>query len=321
MSNLSSSQQSLSSIQQSLLSSIQQSLLFSSLFYLAYILLVLPTIYIFIHVVKQLPDSSNKDIFEESAPHFNTILKNSGFHEKIEFNKNQPTNQRRKNRQRNIIWYNPPFSKNVKTNIAKKFLNIVKKHFPKEHKFYKLFNKNNIKISYSCMDNMKKILNSHNKKLLSDKPESTTLPINTCNCRNKTLCPLDGSCLTSGVIYKAEVINTNTGVQKNYIGLAETPFKTRYSNHLKSFKHKKYENETELSKHVWLLKEQNQNFEIKWSILRKSNSYNPISKSCNLCLTEKLMLILEKNKGDLLNKRSEMVSKCRHQNKYILENN
>ena len=30
------------------------------------------------------------------------------------------------NRNKKIIWYNPPFSKNVKTNVAKQFLKLVK---------------------------------------------------------------------------------------------------------------------------------------------------------------------------------------------------
>ena len=32
-----------------------------------------------------------------------------------------------------------------------------KKHFGKNLKYHKIFNKDNIKVSYSCMDNMKKL--------------------------------------------------------------------------------------------------------------------------------------------------------------------
>ena len=35
-------------------------------------------------------------------------------------------------RKRNIIWFNPPFSLGVKTNVGKKFLALVDKHFPKK---------------------------------------------------------------------------------------------------------------------------------------------------------------------------------------------
>jgi len=61
-------------------------------------------------------------------------------------------------RKRNIIWYNLPFNSSVKT-----FLNIISKHFPQQHKYHNLFNKNNIKVSYSCMENMGAILSKHAK--------------------------------------------------------------------------------------------------------------------------------------------------------------
>ena len=104
-----------------------------------------------------------------------------------------------------------------------------------------------------------------------------------------------------------------------YIGAAEN-FKLRYANHQKSFRHEQYKNETELSKYIWKLKAENVNYRIEWKILRKTSGYNKISKSCNLCLREKLEICKFKDKGTLLNKRNELVSKCRHENKYLLAN-
>ena len=46
------------------------------------------------------------------------ILDKCGYSKKLTFEKQQYTHNRR-NSGRNIIRYNPPFSKNVKTNIAK----------------------------------------------------------------------------------------------------------------------------------------------------------------------------------------------------------
>ena len=40
-------------------------------------------------------------------------------------------------------------------------------------------------------------------------------------------------------------------------GLAESDFKTRYRNHTASFRHAKHKNSTELSKHIWTLKDNN----------------------------------------------------------------
>ena len=57
---------------------------------------------------------------------------------------------------------------NVETNIAKKFLQLVSKHFPKGHKLSKVFNRNNVKASYSCMPNVASIISTHNKKVLNN---------------------------------------------------------------------------------------------------------------------------------------------------------
>ena len=57
-------------------------------------------------------------------------------------------------------------------------------------------------------------------------------------------------------------------VLKYYIGTASNTFKERHRNHIKSFTHKKYSKETELSKHVWQLKQNKTDFTIKWSIIK-----------------------------------------------------
>ena len=87
-----------------------------------------------------------------------------------------------------------------------------------------------------------------------------------------------------------------------------------------SFRNRTHENDTELSKYIWSLKDENKDFDIKWSILKKSCGYSIISKSCNLCLLEKLVICNFKEKDRLLNKRLDLVSKCRHENKYMLIN-
>ena len=58
-----------------------------------------------------------------------------------------------------------------------------------------------------------------------------------------------------------------------------------------------------------------------FAIIRKAKSYSPVTKSCNRCLTEKLLIAKLRHKENLLNKRTEFVSKCRHENKYVLKNN
>ena len=51
-----------------------------------------------------------------------------------------------------------------------------------------------------------------------------------------------------------------------------------------------------------------------------THGYNRVSKTCDLCLNEKLEILNFKDRDKLLNKRSELISKCRHFNKYLLKN-
>ena len=76
---------------------------------------------------------------------------------------------------------------NVKTNIGRIFICLIDKHFPRHHKYRILFNRSNIKISYSCMPNMASGIRSHNTSLLKDPPPTD---IKECSCRQKTECPL-----------------------------------------------------------------------------------------------------------------------------------
>ena len=139
------------------------------------------------------------------------------------------------NRKRNIIWFNPPCSKNVQTNVDETFLNLIKKHFPPNHNLHPVFNKNNVEVSYSCMPNMGSIINNHNKKILTN---NNTTPQNGCNCRKKDQCPLDNNCLITSVIYKANVTTDKDDTGKNYLGLTEGTFKQRYTQHKLPFRNR-----------------------------------------------------------------------------------
>ena len=99
-----------------------------------------------------------------------------------------------------IIWFNPTFMTNIKPNVGKIFFKLLRKHFPKTNKLYKIFYKNTVKISCSCARNMGSIISGHNKSLLT--PNNSSFR---CNCRNKSNCPLEGNCLTQKVIYQADV--------------------------------------------------------------------------------------------------------------------
>ena len=55
-------------------------------------------------------------------------------------------------------------------------------------------------------------------------------------------------------------------------------------------------------------------------IIKCVPAYSNISKKCQLCLPEKFEILNCNNPNELLNKRSELISKCRHVNKFLLSN-
>ena len=189
---------------------------------------------------------------------------------------------------------------------------LLDRHFPKNHELHKICNRNTIKISYSCMDNMEKLIKAHNAKLINT---HTQQKHPTCNCRNKENCPLPGQCTANNIIYEAKVTTQHSF--KTYIGLTSNTFKTRYSSHKTSFNNQRHMNDTELSKYVWDLKETGTQYKITWKILRHAEPYNPKSQRCQLCLWEKYFIITS-NRQTTLNKRSELISTCKHRKKFLL---
>ena len=127
-------------------------------------------------------------------------------------------------------------------------MRLVKRHFPKENRLHKIFNKNTLKISYSCMGNVASVLSAHNRNILYPKKSEFG-----CNCRSKTDFPLDNKCLTPKIVYQADVWKDTNDEKKFYFGVSETPFNERFTNHKEKFANKKYRNSTELSKYIWQL--------------------------------------------------------------------
>ena len=189
------------------------------------------------------------------------------------------------------------------------FLNLIRKHFPSGHRYCSLFNRNTLKLSYSCMENVGDIIKKHNAKLLAEQKSLQK----SCNCRKKDSCPLKGDCQQKCVVYKAEVETKSD--KKYYYGMSEGYFKLRFANHQKSFKNRTYENETALSKYVWKVRDKNEDFKINWSIEKKAFPYRCGSKNCDLCATEKLCIAMADQKS-LLNNRTEIISRCPHRRKF-----
>ena len=260
--------------------------------------------------------SSSKEIFDKNKKQYQEALINSGYGTEIEFqqpstNQNQP--QKRKNRKRTITWYNPPYDKRVKTNIGHQMLNLIKKHFPLGHKFHPIFNKNTIKVSYSCMKSVGKIISSNNGKKNTN--EDNNRVEKTCNCDKDAACPFNKNCLEAEIVYKA-TIETDIG-QKIYYGLTSNTFKRRWYAHNQSFLKKEKMKDTEISKYVWAQKDKNRNFTIKWELYEKSRAYRAGNTYCKLCIDEKTAIIYADQKT-ILNNQTEFISTCRHRGKHLL---
>ena len=148
-------------------------------------------------------NSANVNIFNKAAKPYNAALRTNGhkhqkrkarrksrqskpqshyWRNKYTTNEKRDGKNKKRIRKRNIIWFNPPFSVNVATNIGKMFFGLLHTCFPTNNKLHKILNKNTVKLTYSCMQNMKQIISSHNKTVL----ESTKIKEKqgkTCNCK------------------------------------------------------------------------------------------------------------------------------------------
>ena len=72
-------------------------------------------------------------MFLSVVPLFQEAIQKAGYTFKLEFDKNANMyNKKRRSRIKNdILWFNPPISKSVKTNLGVEFLKLINKHFPK----------------------------------------------------------------------------------------------------------------------------------------------------------------------------------------------
>ena len=157
------------------------------------------------------------------------------------------------------------------------FLNFTEKHFPRSSKLHKIFNKNTVKINYSCTENISQITKGHNKKIV---PKETQVTLQ-CSCRVKTDCImtmtklLETNFMTTVLLF--QVIYGKWKIEKMKYQL------------LRGFSY-------ELWQHI------------------------PTWKRCFLCVHEKVAIITYPYPDEILNRRSELVFKCRHDNKFLFKN-
>ena len=222
-------------------------------------------------IVKRISDiSSSEVVFNESILIYSDGLRKSGFHDNITFipkTTNTKTNKK-KTRTLKIIWFNPPYCLSVKTNDGRTLLKLIKKYFPKGNSLNKIFNKNTVKVSYSCMGNVSSIILSHNKNNLT--PVSNTQY--RCSCRSKESCSLQNKYLTPKIVYRADARNLTNDKKSFTLELQKHPLKnvpvtTRGTSNNPNTK-------IALSylalRYIWELKDANISPVIEWSIVIKN---------------------------------------------------
>ena len=213
------------------------------------------------------------------------------------------------------MWFNPPWSCDVKDDIGRKFLKILDKTFKKPHPLAKIFNRSTVKLSYRTCPNLADIISKHNNKILKSSQREEEPG---CNCRSGAICPMDGKCNIRNIIYQATVEESQSQRKETYIGLASTEFKKRLANHKKTCKNKKLAKICKLAQHIWKLKNNKKQFNISWKLVCKSTTFSPVSNVCNLCTIEKYFIVYHPEMATI-NSRTELINNCRHKSSVLLD--
>ena len=111
--------------------------------------------------------SANEEVFKKAIPPYQEALKKSGYDCQLKFCPPQKTNGGKRRNQRNVTYFHPPYSLNVKTNVGARFLKLIDSCFPPFHPLAKILNRNTVKMGYCCMPNMGQAINKHNSKIYS----------------------------------------------------------------------------------------------------------------------------------------------------------
>ena len=142
-----------------------------------------------------------------------------------------------------------------------------------------------------------------------------------CNCRRGTVCPMGSECLSKQIIYQATV-KAEGKEDMIYIGQTKNTFKERLAGHKTSFR-KAYKRKcTSLATYIWDLKLESKDWTIEWLKLKECRLYSKGSKRCDLCETEKNLIMIkmmERPEG-VLNTFIEFMKPCGHRAREFLSN-
>ena len=260
--------------------------------------------------------SSTKLEFNQTKQAFQDALENAGHQYTLKWKKNDTTRPRRKLRKKEVCYYNPPYSKSIKTNIGQKFISLVKKWFCNNPTMKSKFSTSTLKVSYSNCPNISQIINKNNNKILN----SINTPTHKeCNCTSSACpipqAPVDRNCRSKDTVYEAE-IEAENGAKHRYIGGTSQELKNRICFHRSCTRHLHLSKSCELAKKAHQLTERGLNYTIKWNIKEKSRSFRAGDKTCLLCNCE-MYHILYSSGTNLLNYLKIMP--CLHRKGAMLE--
>ena len=110
-------------------------------------------------------------------------------------------------------------------------------------------------------------------------------------------------------MYRANVASQEG--TKNYVGQASNTF----NGHVNSFINPKKKHSTSLATYIWNLTGSGVDYNISWERMCLAMPYKIGDRYCQLCLSEKVHIArsnMEETREEALNKRSEIMAKCRH---------
>ena len=261
--------------------------------------------------------NSNEKLFKNNAEFYSKVLAKSGHNSALNYQKDLAQNKKSKKRKRpnnRITWYNPPWNCDLKTNLGKKFQNLISNHFKDDLAW---LNSRTIKLSYSTVNNVKADYTAHNRKLLS-KNSKKSKKVGACSCHTirkgvPRVCDMPEICSLKNVVYECKITENSgeySGQSESYVGITKGRFIARKRQHETSFLIRESKTATTLSEFVHDLKEGGIEHSFQWKILQQARSYSGTKSECQLCLAEKSRIFYAEQ--PLLNQRSELFAKCKH---------
>ena len=162
------------------------------------------------------------------------------------------------------------------------------------------------------------IISNHNSKVLKERREQkeNNNSRKDCNCRAGEL---EGKCQVEAIVYKA-TITTDDGEIRTYTGSIDQTFKKRHYGHTSDLRNEKHRNNTSMAAHVWNKKDRGiEVTNTKWEVVKKCQKYGPGQKKCDVCISEKLAIMKDRDLNTL-NRRTELMATCWHKTRFKLCN-